>query len=61
MAGGSTAGTYAASLGMTSTAEFRSLFTAGSAEGLEDDGSPVVTVYLVQPCGGAPCIDPGSR
>lgn len=71
MAAGATAGTYTATYKMTANGEFRSLFSATSAEGLASDGSPVVTVRIVTctaaPAGGratkapaaAPCAEPG--
>jgi hypothetical protein len=60
MAAQATAGTYAASATVTATAEYRALFSATSAEGLNSDGSPVVTVYLAS-CAGAPCAAPVPR
>lgn len=59
MSAGSSAGTYSASVVLTATAEFRSLFSAPTNEGLAGDGSPVVTVSRIVACGGAPCLRPG--
>lgn len=50
-----TGGTYTASATITANAEFRALFSATSSEGLNSDGSPVVTIRL-QACAGAPCV-----
>jgi len=54
----STAGTYTGSATITADAEFRAVYTATSTEGLNSDGSPVVTVSLAA-CAGAPCLRPG--
>ena len=48
------AGTYSATMGLTSTADFRSVFTASASEGLSNDTSPIVRV-TVAPCSPAQC------
>jgi hypothetical protein len=53
-----TAGTYTASATITADGEFRSVYSATSSEGLNSDGSAVVTVRLAA-CAGAPCLRPG--
>jgi hypothetical protein len=51
-------GAYSASTKVTATMEYRAVFSTPSTEGLNGDGSPVVTVRI-QACAGAPCADPG--
>lgn len=69
---GSAAGTYAGSLVPPGPSEYRTLFSAPSGEGLETDGSPLVTIAPVVPCSagerivrrvapGIPCLRPGDR
>jgi hypothetical protein len=58
MTPGTTVGTYTASAVITADAEFRASYTATTTEGLNSDGSPVVTVLLAA-CAGAPCVRPG--
>jgi hypothetical protein len=55
MTPGSTGGTYSATATITADGEFRALYSATTTEGLNTDGSPVVTVSL-QACAGAPCV-----
>jgi len=70
LSSGSGAGTYTGSLTVSGSTEFRALFSAPSDEGLDGDGSPVVTVTPIAPCTGKaafdradaiPCLDPVVR
>jgi hypothetical protein len=55
MVASSTAGTYTSTATITANGEYRSLFSASSSEGLNSDGSPVVTITVAS-CAGAPCV-----
>lgn len=72
LAAGSSAGTYSGSLVVSAASEFRTLFSAPAGEGLDADGSAVITVTPMVPCSagerivrrvalGAPCLRPGDR
>ena len=54
MAATGSAGTYTASVRLTSAAEFRALFSTPSTEGLDGDGSSVIAI-AVGSCTIAPC------